>query len=148
MGKLKWQGGRDMHTLQIAMKQRGENLKSDAAMILEEVVEQGAGWTQDNLEAATTRTGLARASERGGFPGRHETGNMVGSVSHEVRSRRAKVVWGVFGWWGANFERYFRDQDLGEGNIPAARALPQAYMRARDIFSRRMRELVRGKRVS
>lgn len=147
MAKAKWRGGKNMHQLQMRVKQRGANLKTDSLVALSLSIEEGADYTQDNLEAAVTRTGLAREERGEGFPGRHETGNMVGAVSNEIRSPRAKIVWGVFGWWGANFEQYFRDQDLGEGNIPAARALPQAEVRARENFRRRMRNVVRGKPV-
>jgi hypothetical protein len=146
MGKVTWKGGRNLHSLQLEVKRRGENFKGEALDALEESIAEGGGYTQDILEAAVTPTGLARQAESGGFPGRHDTGNMVGGVSYEVRSPRSKVVWGVFGWWGGNFEQYIRDQDLGEGNIPAARALPQAMVRARENFRRRMRDLVSGRR--
>lgn len=142
---VSWKGGRNMGHLQMRVKERSENLKADLREALEISVEHGGMYVQDNLEAATTRTGIRRAEERGGFPGRHDTGNMVGSVSAEVRNPRAKRVWGVFGWWGVNYEAYFRDQDLGEGNIPAARALPQAFFRAREEFRRRVRRIVQGK---
>lgn len=141
-----WKGGRNMSHLKMKITSESKTLKAEAIEALELSVEDGAWWTQDNLEAAVTPTGQRRA-ERGGFPGRHRSGNMVGSLSYEVRSPRAKIVWGVFGWWAANFEAYFRDQDLGEGNIPAARALPQAYIRAREAFRKRMRDVVRGRSV-
>lgn len=144
---VSWKGGRNMGTLSMRLRERGENLKARSLDALEQSVAEGGMYTQDNLEAATTRTGEKRA-ERGGFPGRHDTGNMVGSVSYEVENPRAKLVWGRFGWWGSNFEKYFRDQDLGEGNIPAARALPNAFFRARENFRKRMREVVRGKSPS
>lgn len=144
---VRWQGGRDLGTAKVRVRQAGENLKAGAAEALELSIEEGAVLTQDFLEAAVTRTGEERAAERGGFPGRHDTGNMVGSVSYEIRDARSRRVWGVFGWWGGNFEQYMRDQDLGEGNIPAARALPQAFYRVRENFSRRMRDLVKGRPV-
>lgn len=146
MGRVTWRGGRNIETLKIRARQQGDEIKADATKILEESIELGANLTQDFLEDAETSTGRRRAREEGGFPGRHDSGEMVGSVSHEVRGRRAKVVVGVFGWWDANYQSYFRDQDLGEGNIPAARALPQAFLRAEAAFRAGMRDLVRGRR--
>jgi len=160
VAQTQWKSGRDMRTLILEVKERADDMKKQAVEALELSIEEGARATQDNLEAATTRTGLARARGQamvfdpmrsdtaGTFPGRHDSGNMVGSVSSEVRTPRAKIVWGVFGWWGANYEEYFRDQDLGEGNIPAARALPQAEVMARENFRRRMQRIVDGKGVS
>lgn len=142
---IKWRGGRDMSHLKMRLASRRDDLKSGAERILEQSVDEGAALVQDLLEAAVTPTGLEREAKRGGFPGRHDTGNMVGSVSSEVRNRRSRRVTGVFGWWGQNYEQYIRDQDLGEGNIPAARALPQAYYRTRDRFAKRMRDLIKGK---
>lgn len=144
MSKVKWKRGGGMSTLQMKVREKGERFKRDALEALEQSVDEGGMYLQDNLEAAITPTGLARAESRGGYPGRHDTGNMIASVSAEVRSPRARRVWGVFGWWGENFEQYFRDQDLGEGKIPAARALNPAYIRARENFRRRMRAIVRG----
>lgn len=130
-----------MKTLQIEIRKRQGNIKERGTEALEITIEEGAGYIQDNLEDAVTRTGLARA-EQGGFPGRHKSGNMISDVSHEIRNKRSKRVWGVFGWWAENFERYFRDQDQGEGDIPAARALPQAEVVARERFRQRMRDIV------
>jgi hypothetical protein len=145
MGGITWRNGRDLDHLAVRVKRRGEELRECALEITEQAVAMGAVATQDLLEDAVTPTGLRREAERGGFPGRHDSGEMVGSVSYEVRHPRARRVWGVFGWWGSNFEDYFRDQDLGEGNIPPARALPQAYLRAEQFFRARMRRLVQGR---
>lgn len=160
MAKAQWKNGRNMQTLSMALRNRGENLKARALEALEKSIEEGGAYVQDNLEAAVTKTGLARAQGApmvfddglgdadGRFPGRHETGNMVGAVGNEIRDRRSRRVIGVFGWWGQNYEDYFKAQDLGEGDIPAARALPQAYGRARENFRRRMRDVVRNRPVS
>lgn len=146
---VKWVRG-NPERLTMKIKERGEELRNESIEALALSVAEGGVYVQDNLEAAHTRTGRRRAEESGGLPGRHDSGNMVGSVSYDESSdvpTRAKVVWMRFGWWGVNFEQYFRDQDLGEGNIPAARALPQAYLRARENFRRRMRDVVRGRGV-
>jgi hypothetical protein len=137
-----WKGGRTPQVLGRRISERAQVLKSSAIDALEMSIEEGAILTQDFLEDAVTPTGRER-EERGGFPGRHDTGNMVGSISYEVRDRKAKRTWGVFGWWGANFERYFREQDepgFGPGNIPPAKALPRAYVIARE----RLRERLEG----
>lgn len=142
-----WKGGKDIRALGRKFEERGQTLKSQAVQALEKTVEEGADMTQDLLEDAVTRTGLARQA-RGGFPGRHRTGNMVGSVSFEVNDKRSKIVMGRFGWWGANFERYFREQDdpgFGPGNIPPARALPRAYVAAREKLRERLDAIVRGR---
>ena len=160
MGKTQWKNGRGMRELTLEIVQHSKNLKAQSLEALELSIDEGAREIQDNLEAATTKTGLARARGQamvfdpmrsdtaGTFPGRHDSGNMVGSVSSEVRTPRAKIVWGVFGWWGDNYDAYFRDQDLGEGNIPSARALQQADVVARENFRRRMQAIVNGKAVS
>ena len=149
MAKAKWRGGKDMHHLQLRVKKRADDMRAQSLLALELSIQEGAEYTQDNLYAATTRSGEQRvASGRGQFAGRHESGDMIGSVSNEIRNPRSAVIWGVFGWWGSNFKRYFRDQDQGEGDIPAARALPQAQVRARENFRRRMRDVVRGRPVT
>lgn len=139
-----WKGGTPRQLGQ-RITQRGEAIKAGAIEALELSIEEGAIATQDFLEDAVTRTGLERQESRGGFPGRHDTGNMVGSISYEVRERRSKVIWGVFGWLGADFERYFREQDdpgFGPGNIPPARALPRAYVIARERLRERLEALM------
>lgn len=142
MSKITWRGGRDMGHASRRVEQRAQAIEHGAEIILEEVVAKGATQTQDLLEGAVTRTGLAR-QEVGGLPGRHDTGTMVDRVGHETR-KRGSVTIGVFGWWGSFFERYFRDQDLGEGNIPAARALPAAEVRAREELRRRIKSLMKN----
>jgi hypothetical protein len=137
---VRWTRG-NPSTMQLDLKRKLEGLRAEAVEALDQSVLEGGTYLQDNLEAAVTKTGLARA-ERGGFPGRHDTGNMVASVGSEVRNARGKRVIGVFGWWGANFEQYFRDQDL---NAPSpARALYPAYIKARENFRRRMKQIVKG----
>lgn len=156
MARVRWRGGRDLRDMERLMVRRRDQIRSELTEALEETIAKGAVRTQDNLEAAVTRTGERRVEQAahpsmalGGedfsasaFPGRHVTGNMVGAVSFELRNPRARRVDGVFGWWGANYEDYFRDQDQGAGNIPAARALPMAYIQARDEFRERVRDIV------
>lgn len=134
--------------MEARLKLRAEYVKKEAARALELSVEEGAVALQDNLEAAETKTGRARVSSgRGQFAGRHDSGNMVGGVSHngDRQKRSGKITWASFGWFSGDFEDYMRSQDLGEGNIPAARAMNAAFVVAREAFLRRMRAVVRGR---
>lgn len=142
---VKWSAGGDLRSLGRKLEKRRDELRADLNEALERAVEIGGVATQDNLEAAVTRTGRRREEEEGGLPGRHLTGNMVGSVSFDVEDQSQPRVWGRFGWWGSNYENYFRDQDLGEGKIPAARALPNAFVQAREYFRGRLGRIMRGK---
>jgi hypothetical protein len=140
----------DIAKMQLRVKEAGEDYKERSIDALEISVAEGGLFTQDYLEAAVTKTGLAREEATGGFPGRHLSANMVGSISYDDRTRvstRAKLVLMAFGWFPGEFEQYFRDQDLGEGNIPAARALPQAFLRARENFRARMALVAAGKSI-
>lgn len=157
MARVTWRGGKTLRHAERLLVERRDDLRAELTDALEFAIAKGGSLTQDNLEAAVTKTGLARVEmaknpsmalggedfSASAFPGRHVTGNMVGSVSNEVRNRRARRVTGVFGWWGSNYEEYFRDQDLGKGNIPAARALPMAYIQALAIFRERVAKIVR-----
>jgi len=157
MAKVTWRNGRTLRHAERLVVERRDNLRADLTEALEMSTTKGADLIQDYLEAAVTKTGLARVEmasnpsmalggedfSASAFPGRHVSGNMISSVSNEVRTPRARRVTGVFGWWGANFEKYFRDQDLGLGNIPAARALPMAYIQALALFRERVAKIVR-----
>lgn len=111
---------------------------------LDETITEAEIDVVNNLEAAHTRTGLVREEFFGGLPGRHETGKMVYSVDSEIRDETSTLTRGVWGWWGSNYEEYFRDQDQGEGKIPAARALPDSEIVARERFRARLARI--GKR--
>lgn len=157
MAKVTWKNGRSLEHMERMLIEHKEQIKGDVLEALEFAITRGAVLTQDHLEAAVTKTGLARVQMAanpsmalGGedfsataFPGRHVTGNMIGSVSHEIRNARARQVTGVFGWWGQNYQDYFVEQDLGVGNIPPARALPFAYLQAIEIFRARVSGIVR-----
>ena len=147
MASLTWKNGKNIDRLTVEVRKSRDQLVDESIEALRLSVEEGALLTQDLLEQATTKTGEKRA-ELGGFPGRHDSGNMIASTSFTDKFRRgAAIIWGAFGWFAGEFEQYFKDQDLGEGNIPAARALPQAYARAEAAFKRRMRDVVRGRSV-
>jgi hypothetical protein len=142
---ITWAGGKDMRDAQRRTRDREKALNEGMVRILEISVAEGALYTQDILEAAVTKTGLRREREEGGFPGRHDTGNMVGSIGVDDRSTvptRGPKVMMSWGWFARYFKQYFRDQDLGEGAIPAARALPQAFFRAQARFENRVRRFL------
>lgn len=130
------------------IRARAKSLKTDAVEALEVSVAEGAELTVDYLEAAHTRTGLRRQAQEGGLPGRHDTGRMVSRVSSEVRDKTSSQPTGVFGWKAGDFEEYMRDQDLGEdsggaiSSIPPARALPNAFVVARERLRQRLDALV------
>jgi len=147
-----WRGGRDISDMQVQVKRRAGDYRANGIEALKLSITEGAALTEELLELAITPTGLIREERgvRGGRPGRHLTGNMVDKISHNADSLHdmANRVIGSFGWFAGEFEQYFRDQDLGEGNIPAARALPTAYEFALQAFRRRMDLVARGKSVS
>lgn len=147
MSKVVWRGGRSVEDLPVALRARQKRVISDAERALEKSVEEGAVELQDILEAAVTKTGQRRQEKSGGFPGRHETGNMVGSISHngDKPYRAGPVVTAAFGWFSGEFEDYFKDQDLGAGDIPAARGMAGAFTLARENFRRRMIQISQGR---
>lgn len=123
-----------------------KNLQEGAADDLAAAVEYGGNALQDNLEAAVTPTGQRRA-EKGGFPGRHLTGNMVGSIGYTERneiSTKDQPMFAFFGWFPKYFEQYFRDQDLGEDGVSnAARAMNPAFIAAREFLRARLQKRVK-----
>lgn len=150
MSKVKWRGGRSVIQMGKSVKAHRDQIVNELTEALQLALEHGAAYTQENLEAAETRTGVRRVETgKGAYAGRHLTGKMVGAVSASDLSninRRMKLVMGAFGWFSGDFEQYMRDQDLGEGNIPAARALPQAFARSREEFRASAARIIQGKR--
>jgi hypothetical protein len=120
-----------------------------ARTVMSEAVADGALRLQDNLEAAVTETGSRRATYFGGFPGRHETGEMVGSIGYEGEDGQpyeddGRVETFAFGWFPGNFRDYFYEQDVGEGNIPAADAMEPAFEDAKKYVREHMPFAVGG----
>lgn len=134
----------DLNRFKVLVKRNAEELKSQVEEALDVTMIEAANDIEDILENATTRTGRKRERDEGGFPGRHETGNMISKIGWQVR-RLPRVISGFVGWWGDAFEEYFYDQDAGVGNIPAARALPQAAAKARENLRRRLANIAAGK---
>lgn len=140
---VKWKNNRDMRTLSLEIDKYAERVKDRSFDALVDAVDYGSIELQDRLEAAVTPTGLAR-EERGGFPGRHRTGNMIASVSNNTHtlSRRSKIFAGLWGWFAGEFEQYMKDQDAGLGKIPAAGALPGSFFSARERLHKNLRAII------
>jgi hypothetical protein len=141
--------GANPASMRVTMERRTDDLKRRVAEALAKTADESAAMTQDILEAAVTKTGKARvASGLGRFPGRHATGNMVGSLSFtdlsDISLRSNELV-AAYGWFSGEFEAYFRDQDLGEGNIPAARAMPQSFAQGKERLRGRLSDIVKGR---
>lgn len=133
-----WRGG-DLHTLVARLEILPQKMAIDVREDLEAAVTLGGTTLQDLLEAAHTRTGERRA-EGGGFPGRHDTGNMIASVGNDGDHPTIDgyLTTAAFGWFPEDYEQYFRDQDLGLDGIPPAHAMAGAFIRAREEFRARL----------
>jgi hypothetical protein len=159
MARIRWRGGKDFRHMVKEMLEFKAKLYADAEEALAASLIEGALTLQDLLEAAETETGRRRA-KKGGSPGRHRSGNMIASVTHNAD----KLVVsggkrdGAYGWFPGEYEDYFRLQDLGSKTpvewpdrpgllttIPAAMAMSDSFGYAREDFIRRMTELVRGR---
>jgi hypothetical protein len=68
---------------QLEVRSRGMK-KVQAVLALVDAVDAGTLALQDFLEKAYTNTGIHREAYRGGLPGRHDTGEMVGSISNDT----------------------------------------------------------------
>lgn len=134
-----------MRKLERQMEARREEILATARGVMLRAVEEGAVALQDQLELADTKTGRRRELLYGGFPGRHDTGNMVGSIDYD-EGKPFEVDGDVeiyaFGWYAGQFEDYFYAQDVGEGRIPAARGLEVGYARAIQVIRQNMPKAV------
>lgn len=140
MTKITWTGPK-MDKIALQIEVQANRKKIQAVQALLDAVDAGTLALQDFLEAAHTRTGLAR-EEAGGFPGRHRSGNMVASISNNTHAPQMdgdKTVM-AFGWFAGEFQQYFVEQDLGVGNIPAANAMRDAALVAVDRMKTLMLE--------
>lgn len=156
MATITWGSGKDLRRFVKELIAWRDALYAECEAALRDSVTEGALLLQDLLEAAETETGRRRA-KTGGSAGRHRSGNMIASVSH---NGDAILVSGTrrdasFGWYPENYEAYFKLQDLGSTTavewpdkpglmttIPGAMAMAQASMVAREEFRRRMSEIV------
>jgi hypothetical protein len=122
----------DLHRLRERVRAYGAAKEAEALDILEFTVMEGVEVTRANLLAAHTMTGRAREEFAGGLPGRYVTGAMYDAIAddHEHPEVSGDTIWMAFGWFAGNMEPYFLDQEQGEGNIPAANALPPAEVTA------------------
>lgn len=146
MARLTWARGGSVEKMAIPIRQRRDDLKEQCREALEQAISDGADLVREGLLVAITRTGLERERMRGGLPGRYETGNMYDSVSDNSGNLTeiAEALYGSFGWFAGDFEQYFRDQDLGEGKIPAANALSDAYLFVREQLRAELKRIADG----
>lgn len=149
MASFAWANGRDgVRGIQIGLTVAIDGIASQCHAALALTAEEAGVTVQDLLEdgpLAFTTTGRERvASGRGQFAGRHVTGNMVGDVSYQEQSRAKTMLTAWFGWGPGHFQQYYKDQDLGEGNIPAVHALNDAFNEAIVNLERRLRAIASG----
>lgn len=122
----------NLGSLKDRVRAYGAAKEAEARDALEFTVMEGVEVTRANLLAAHTRTGLARAEFAGGLPGRYVTGAMYDAIAddHETAEFEGDRLYMAFGWFPENWQDYFGEQEDGEGNIPAANALPPAEITA------------------
>lgn len=144
MAHAGWKGGDERKFARDISAWR-DRLLNNADRAIAVATEAGGGALQDNLEAAVTPTGVRREETRGGFPGRHDTGNMVASVSYsgEDIAVTGNIRIGYFGWAPEDYELYFKEQDLGTAIIPAAGAMAAARSLAIDRFNQEMKRFTK-----
>lgn len=146
---LTWKDGKSIDQLIPEIYNRRDYILEQCEKALSLSVELGAVELQDFLEKATTKTGAAREA-KGGFPGRHRSGNMIASISHngDNLEHSGNVITGSFGWFANYFEQYFRDQDdVNSLGIPPAFALMNAASMAQAQFQKYMTQIVRGEAI-
>lgn len=112
-------------------------IQNEFRQFLLEILEEGGKEMVEELELATTKTGWARAA-RGGFPGRHDTGAMVGEVDYWLSEDEPEVVIGHWGW--KNPRSYFILQEHGFDEVEAAGSLQKSYNKMRAKFMAGVRD--------
>lgn len=100
-----------------------ERTRDRLAAEMQDIAEGGEFEMRRIIEISVTDTGLKRA-ERGGHPGRIETGEMIDSVTHDVTIERDRITaeWG----WISNAHTYFLEQEHGTAQIAAMDAIGQS----------------------
>lgn len=139
MTKIRWTGP-NLNKIAAQLEVQANTKKIQAVLALMDSVDEGTLALQDFLEKAYTNTGIHREMFRGGQPGRHDTGNMVGSISNNTHAPEydGDRTVAAFGWFAGQFEQYFMEQDLGFGKIPAANAMRDAAQLCVDRMRARM----------
>jgi hypothetical protein len=109
-----------------------------AAVILADVVAEAHVEQVAALNAAETRTGIARMDAGGpGTAGRNKTGHMIDEITHETHDEGELLV-GTWGW--DNPEEYFIDQEFGKGRIEKANSLHISMVEASAQIKSRIRK--------
>lgn len=150
MATLTWQGGRNFDNLIALLEVRRVYLLEQCDKAISLSILDGAVALDHFLEAAVTPTGIAREnSQKGGLPGRHDTGTMVNAIrtNSENLLRQGFVTYGEYGWFADLFQQYFEDQDLEFGPDHGAHAMQNSFDHAIARFQDRMMMIVRGEPV-
>lgn len=134
----------------IAMLEGKRDIARDRAIeIVEKTVVDAATAQADILENALTPTGIERvASGRGQFAGRHVTGEMIGSIDHDIEIRDTSDGFEVEGRYGfSDPEEYVLIQDgIGPTQADyAARSLAESFVAAREQFRAQVEGARRGR---
>lgn len=116
----------------------------DAALLghdaLEDSVLHGEDRMREIIETSVTKTGEERA-ERGGHPGRVDTGDMLDAVGSNITGTDRDTIIGEWGWVNG-LEDYFLFQDQGdeEFNVKfkGMQAIRQSYIEAREMYLERL----------
>lgn len=148
MARARYHGAQVIARMGLEIEARKRDIERQVRDALRISLIEGAIKLQDLLEAATTRTGERRVAGGGLSAGRHSTGNMIASISHNAdHLPRGNVVMGSYGWFRAEYEWYFEAQDLGKGKIPAANAMHQAAIYARERYIERVQDIMKGRGI-
>jgi len=154
---LTWKNGKSPEQMIAHIKAKEAFILEGAERALVKAIDEGTLRLQDLLEQATTATGDARA-EAGGFPGRHRSGDMVGSISNNsdnLTHEGPTYTQGSFGWFAQYFQQYFFDQDqklgLNTGGAYSgqlgAHAMQGAIDHAVNVFREELTLVMLGERI-
>ena len=126
----------DFDNLKAGVERWGEQLEALVHDALEDATLLGEDRMIEILESAITKTGLERA-ERGGHPGRVETGTMRDAISSGIWPGRNGSREGEWGWLNEVLA-YYLFQENGTIDFTAMSALHGSYIEARELFIDRL----------
>ncbi|WP_406245794.1 hypothetical protein ACI7YT_12190 [Microbacterium sp. M] len=133
-----------MDAIREGIEQWGDRLIEVIHDAVEDATLHGEDRMIEILETAVTKTGLERA-ERGGQPGRIDSGDMRDAISSGIWGPRDTHIEGEWGWLKEVLD-YFLYQENGTSDFTAMGALQGSYVEAREIFIERLQAA--GLRVS
>ena len=130
----------DLNTLETRLRNLPGVAIDAAEQIVDQTVSEAAELQREMLDRAVTAGGSNRISRgRGNTAGRNDTGQMIGSITHDTVATSKQVS----GEWGWLFEQqeYYRFQDFGTNRIPAAHSLLDSFITMREQFIRRLKRI-------